>query len=45
MGERFPARRHDLANSREILERETAGVPEIEKRKMLHDNIVEFLRL
>jgi uncharacterized protein len=44
-GSDFPHVVTTWPNSREILDRETAGVPEIEKRKMLHDNIVGFLRL
>jgi predicted TIM-barrel fold metal-dependent hydrolase len=43
-GSDFPHVVTTWPNSREILDRETAGVPEEEKRKMLHDNIVAFLK-
>ena len=44
-GSDFPHVVTTWPNSRDILDRELAGAPEDDKRKILHDNVVEFLAL
>ncbi len=45
MGFRFPAYRFDLPNSRKVIERDFAGVPEEVTRKIVYENAAKLYRL